>query len=91
MGIGLCMFVAGNKIYSFYQSHQPIVAEGECLEITDTQMGALKIHVVKNNNLKGESEGFVEAEVFLGIKVTAPLKVSYEELRSYKAHKVDCE
>lgn len=91
MGIGLCMFVAGNKIYSFYKSHQPIVAEGECLEITDTQLGTLKILIVKNNNLKGESEDEADYEFFSNVKITAPIKVSYEELRHYNAHKVVCE
>lgn len=90
VGIAICLMVAADKVYNFYQSRQPVAAVGECLSITDPNVGAVQIEIMKNDNSAAASDVVLSFEVMPGARIYAAAKVSYEELRGLNAQKVEC-
>jgi hypothetical protein len=91
VALALCLLIAGDRIYRFWESHRPLAEVGECLEIVDPQAGVLKFHVMANDNTNSLTEGVIDIEILPGLKVQVPVRVSYEELRGISAKKVSCE
>lgn len=91
VGVAICLMIASNKIYNTYKEHQPVAEVGECLQIIDPMYGPIKILVVGNDNINAVSDLVIEVEIIENIKITTPIRVSYQELRESNAVKVSCE
>ncbi len=94
VAIAICLIVAGDRLYKFYQEHQPPFAVGECFSFTDPQVGEVKFEVVENNKVEGSTAAVGKIEnVFgiAGVSIQIPVKASFQELRDSGAKKVDCQ
>lgn len=90
VGVLICFMVAADKIYNFLESRKPAAAVGECLSITDPNVGPVQIEITKNDDSSKSSEVVISFEVMPGARIYAPARVSYEELRGLGANKVEC-
>lgn len=90
VGVAICLLIAGHKVYNFLEGRKPAAAVGECLGITDPNVGDVQIEITANDNSTKTSDVVISFEVMPGARIYAPAKVSYEELRSLGASKVEC-
>lgn len=89
--VTLCLVVAADKIYRFYEAHQPLAKVGECLAIISPLGGQIVLHIMSNDNINAISVANADLNVFPGVKIQVPIQVTYQELREAKATKVTCE
>lgn len=90
VGVIICFMVAADKIYEFYQARQPVAAVGECLSVQDPNVGAVQIEIMANDSSTATSDVVISFEVIPGARVYGTGKVSYADLRSVGAEKVEC-
>ena len=93
VGITICLLVAGDKIYKFYQSLQPPYQVGECFSV-DSQIGTINFKVIENNKSEKTTDavGTVNGPFgMMGVKIQIPVRVSFDDLRDATVKATKCE
>ncbi len=89
VGVTLCLMVAVHKIYSFLDSRKPVAAVGECLLAFDPSVGSVDIKILANNDSDRTTDISISFQMGFA-KVRTGARVTYDELRSINANKVEC-
>lgn len=90
IAVAVCLFIAGLKIYSFYQAHQPPFEVGECFSIFHPQIGDVKFEVVENDKTEMTTVAVGQVDL-MGYTIQVPVKATFDEIRESGAKEVSCE